>query len=204
MERPGKIVCVGRNYRDHAKEMGNDVPKEPMLFLKPPSCVIANGASIELPADAGRVDFEGEVGIVIGAILSKASEAQCAAAVRGIIAANDVSAREWQKNDGQWARAKGTDTFLPLGEESRKPHDLGALTVVTRVNGVEKQRGSTADLVFPIPMLLSYISRYITLNPNDIVLTGTPAGVGPLAANDVVEVEIVGHSQVRSPVVALS
>ena len=204
MERPGKIVCVGRNYRDHAKEMGNDVPTEPMLFLKPPSCVIANGASIELPADAGRVDFEGEVGIVIGAILSKASEAQCAAAVRGIIAANDVSAREWQKNDGQWARAKGTDTFLPLGEESRKPHDLGALTVVTRVNGVEKQRGSTADLVFPIPMLLSYISRYITLNPNDLVLTGTPAGVGPLAANDVVEVEIVGHSQVRSPVVALS
>jgi 2-keto-4-pentenoate hydratase/2-oxohepta-3-ene-1,7-dioic acid hydratase in catechol pathway len=204
MERPGKIVCVGRNYRDHAKEMGNDVPKEPMLFLKPPSCVIANGASIELPGDAGRVDFEGEVGIVIGAILSKASEAQCSAAVRGIIAANDVSAREWQKNDGQWARAKGTDTFLPLGEESRKPHDLAALTVVTRVNGVEKQRGSTADLVFPIPMLLSYISRYITLHPNDLVLTGTPAGVGPLAANDVVEVEIVGHSQVRSPVVALS
>ncbi|HEV8410006.1 MAG TPA: fumarylacetoacetate hydrolase family protein [Gemmatimonadaceae bacterium] len=204
MERPGKIVCVGRNYRDHAKEMGNDVPKEPMLFLKPPSCVIASGASIELPADAGRVDFEGEVGIVIGAILSKASEAQCAAAVRGIVAANDVSAREWQKNDGQWARAKGTDTFLPLGEESRKPHDLAALIVVTRVNGVEKQRGSTADLVFAIPMLLSYISRYITLHPNDLVLTGTPAGVGPLAANDVVEVEIVGHSQVRSPVVALS
>jgi 2-keto-4-pentenoate hydratase/2-oxohepta-3-ene-1,7-dioic acid hydratase in catechol pathway len=175
-----------------------------MLFLKPPSCVIANGASIELPADAGRVDFEGEVGIVIGAILGKASEAQCAAAVRGIVAANDVSAREWQKNDGQWARAKGTDTFLPLGEESRKPHDLAALIVVTRVNGVEKQRGSTADLVFAIPMLLSYISRYITLHPNDLVLTGTPAGVGPLAANDVVEVEIVGHSQVRSPVVALS
>jgi 2-keto-4-pentenoate hydratase/2-oxohepta-3-ene-1,7-dioic acid hydratase in catechol pathway len=204
MERPGKIVCVGRNYREHAKEMGNDVPAEPMLFLKPPSCVIANGASIELPADAGRVDFEGEVGIVIGAKLTRASEAQCAAAVRGIVAANDVSAREWQKNDGQWARAKGTDTFLPLGEESRKPHDLAALTVITRVNGEERQRGSTADLVFPIPTLLAFISRYITLHPNDLVLTGTPAGVGPLAANDVVEVEIVGHSQVRSPVVALS
>jgi 2-keto-4-pentenoate hydratase/2-oxohepta-3-ene-1,7-dioic acid hydratase in catechol pathway len=204
MERPGKIVCVGRNYREHAKEMGNDVPAEPMLFLKPPSCVIANGVSIELPPDAGRVDFEGEVGIVIGAKLTRASEAQCAAAVRGIVAANDVSAREWQKNDGQWARAKGTDTFLPLGEESRKPHDLAALTVVTRVNGEERQRGSTADLVFPIPVLLSFISRYITLHPNDLVLTGTPAGVGPLAANDVVEVEIVGHSQVRSPVVALS
>lgn len=204
MERPGKIVCVGRNYREHAKEMGNDVPAEPMLFLKPPSCVIANGAAIELPADAGRVDFEGEVGIVIGAKLTRASEAQCAAAVRGIVAANDVSAREWQKNDGQWARAKGTDTFLPLGEESRKPHDLAALTVVTRVNGEERQRGSTGDLVFPIPTLLSFISRYITLHPNDLVLTGTPAGVGPLAANDVVEVEIVGHSQVRSPVVALA
>ncbi len=203
MERPGKIVCVGRNYAEHAKELGNEVPAEPLLFLKPPSCVIANGASIELPADAGRVDFEGEVGVVIGAKLTKASEAQCAAAVRGIVAANDVSAREWQKKDGQWARAKGTDTFLPIGEESRKPHDLAALTLVTRVNGEERQRATTAELVFPIPTLLSYISRYITLHPNDLVLTGTPAGVGPLAANDVVEVEIVGHSIVRSPVVAL-
>jgi 2-keto-4-pentenoate hydratase/2-oxohepta-3-ene-1,7-dioic acid hydratase in catechol pathway len=204
MERPGKVVCVGRNYREHAKEMGNEVPAEPLLFFKPASSVIANGASIEIPADAGRVDFEGEVGIVIGAKLTKASEAQCAAAVRGIVAANDVSARDWQKADGQWARAKGADTFLPLGEESRKPHDLGALTLVTRVNGVERQRATTADLVFPIPVLLSFISRYITLHPNDVVLTGTPAGVGLLAANDVVEVEIVGHSQVRSPVVALA
>ncbi|HXD23688.1 MAG TPA: fumarylacetoacetate hydrolase family protein [Gemmatimonadaceae bacterium] len=204
MERPGKIVCVGRNYREHAKELGNEVPAEPLLFFKPASSVIPSGAAIEMPAGAGRVDYEGEVGIVIGAKLSKASEAQCVAAVRGIIAANDVSARDWQKNYGQWARAKGSDTFLPLGEESRKPYDLAALTLVTRVNGTERQRASTADLVFPIPMLLSFISRYITLNPNDVVLTGTPAGVGPLAANDVVEVEIVGHSQVRSPVVALS
>jgi len=204
MERPGKIVCVGRNYREHAKELGNDVPAEPLLFFKPASSVIASGAAIELPVGAGRVDYEGEVGVVIGARLSKASEAQCAAAVRGIVAANDVSSRDWQKSDGQWARAKGCDTFLPLGEESRKPHDLAALTIVTRVNGAERQRASTADLVFPIPVLLSFISRYITLSPNDVVLTGTPAGVGPLAANDVVEVEIVGHSQVRSPVVALS
>ena len=204
MQSPGKIVCVGRNYREHAKEMGNEVPAEPMLFFKPPSSVIATGASIELPPDAGRVDFEGEVGVVIGARLTKASAAQCAAAVRGIVAANDVSAREWQKKDGQWARAKGADTFLPLGEESRKPFDLAALTLVTRVNGVERQRATTAELVFPIPVLLSFISRYISLHPNDLVLTGTPAGVGPLAANDVVEVEIVGHSQVRSPVVALA
>jgi 2-keto-4-pentenoate hydratase/2-oxohepta-3-ene-1,7-dioic acid hydratase in catechol pathway len=204
MQRPGKIVCVGRNYREHARELGNEVPAEPMLFLKPPSCVIATGASIELPPDAGRVDFEGEVGVVIGARLTKASAAQCAAAVRGIVAANDVSARDWQKKDGQWARAKGTDTFLPLGEESRAPFDLAALTLVTRVNGVERQRASTGELVFPIPALLSFISRFISLDPNDLVLTGTPAGVGPLAANDVVEVEVVGHSQVRSPVMALA
>jgi 2-keto-4-pentenoate hydratase/2-oxohepta-3-ene-1,7-dioic acid hydratase in catechol pathway len=204
MQRPGKIVCVGRNYREHARELGNEVPAEPMLFLKPPSCVIATGASIELPPDAGRVDFEGEVAVVVGARLTKASAAQCAAAVRGIVAANDVSARDWQKKDGQWARAKGTDTFLPLGEESRAPFDLAALTVVTRVNGIERQRATTGELVFPIPALLSFISRYISLYPNDLVLTGTPAGVGPLAANDVVEVEIVGHSQVRSPVVALA
>jgi 2-keto-4-pentenoate hydratase/2-oxohepta-3-ene-1,7-dioic acid hydratase in catechol pathway len=204
MDRPGKIVCVGRNYRDHAKEMGNEVPAEPLLFLKPPSCVIASGAAIELPAHAGRVDFEGEVGIVIGARLRKATSEESAAAVRGIVAANDVSAREWQKNDGQWARAKGSDTFLPLGEESLRPRDLAALTVVTRLNGEEKQRGSTAELAFPIPVLLSYISRHITLEPGDVVLTGTPSGVGALKAGDVVEVEIVGHSTVRSPVVALT
>jgi 2-keto-4-pentenoate hydratase/2-oxohepta-3-ene-1,7-dioic acid hydratase in catechol pathway len=204
MDRPGKIVCVGRNYREHAKEMGNEVPAEPLLFLKPPSCVIASGATVELPSGAGRVDFEGEVGIVIGARLSKATPEASAAAVRGVVAANDVSAREWQKNDGQWARAKGSDTFLPLGEESRRPRDLAALTVVTRLNGVEKQRASTAELVFPIPVLIAYISRYITLEPGDVVLTGTPSGVGPLQAGDVVEVEIVGHSTVRNPVAALS
>jgi 2-keto-4-pentenoate hydratase/2-oxohepta-3-ene-1,7-dioic acid hydratase in catechol pathway len=202
MQRPGKIVCVGRNYREHAREMGNDVPAEPLLFLKPPSSVIAAGESIELPSTAGRVDFEGEVGILVGARLRKATPEACAAAVRGVVAANDVSARDWQKYDGQWARAKGTDTFLPLGEESRKPCDLGALTVLTRLNGKERQRASTADLVFPIPVLLAYMTRYITLEPGDLVLTGTPAGVGPLVAGDVVEVEIVGHSSVRNPVTA--
>jgi 2-keto-4-pentenoate hydratase/2-oxohepta-3-ene-1,7-dioic acid hydratase in catechol pathway len=204
MDRPGKIVCVGRNYLEHAKELGNEVPAEPLLFLKPPSSVIASGAAIELPAQAGRVDFEGEVGIVIGARIRRATNDESAAAVRGIVAANDVSAREWQKNDGQWARAKGCDTFLPLGEESRRTRDLASLTVVTRLNGEEKQRGSTAELAFPIPVLLSYISRYITLEPGDVVLTGTPSGVGPLNAGDVVEVEIVGHSMVRNSVVALT
>lgn len=202
MERPGKIVCVGRNYREHVKEMGNEVPAEPLLFLKPPSAVIASGAPIELPAGAGRVDYEGEVGIVIGARLRKAPAVVCATAVRGIVAANDVSAREWQKQDSQWARAKGSDTFLPLGDESRAPRDLAALTLVTRVNGEERQRGSTAEQLFPIPDLLAYISRFITLEPGDVVLTGTPSGVGPLVPGDVVEVEIVGHSRVKNPVAA--
>ncbi len=203
MKTPGKIVCVGRNYLEHAKEMGNDVPKEPLLFLKPPTTVVASGAAIELPADAGRIDFEGEIGVVIGARLRKASAAECAAGVRGVVAANDVSAREWQKNDGQWARAKGCDTFLPLGEESTAPFDLADLTVVTRHNGVETQRGHSADMAFSIPVLLEYITRYITLEPGDLVLTGTPAGVAQIGHGDVVEVEIVGHSVVRSPVVAL-
>ena len=200
MNRPGKIVCVGRNYRDHAKELGNDVPAEPLLFFKPPTSVIAGGATIELPRDAGRVDYEGEVGIVIGARLRRASEDACAAGVAAIVAANDVSSRDWQKNDDQWARAKGCDTFLPLGEESRTTRDLRDLTVVTRVNGTERQRANTSQMAFPIPTLLSYITRYMTLEPGDLVLTGTPAGVGPLSPGDVVEVEIVGHSTVRNPV----
>jgi len=204
MERPGQIVCVGRNYREHAKEMGNEVPTEPLLFLKPRSCVVGAGAAIELPVGAGRVDFEGEVGVVIGSRLRKATAAACAAAVRGIVAANDVSARDWQKNDGQWARAKGSDTFLPLGAESDAPRDLSALTVVTRLNGVEKQRASTSELVFPIPILLEYITRFITLEAGDLVLTGTPAGVTALSHGDVVEVEIVGYSAVKNPVVALT
>ncbi len=202
MTKPGKIVCVGRNYREHAKEMGNEVPAEPLLFLKPSSAVIGEGDVIVLPPDAGRVDFEGEVGVVIGARLKAATPEACVAAIQALIAANDVSARDWQKNDGQWARAKGTDTFLPLGNPSTAPRDLAALTIVTRHNGVEKQRGSTADLVFPIPTLLAYITRYITLEAGDVVLTGTPAGVAQLQPGDTVEVEIVGHSIVRNRVEA--
>lgn len=202
MTRPGKIVCVGRNYRDHAKELGNDVPARPLLFLKPPSCIIAGGASIELPKDAGRIDYEGEIGVVIGQRLRRASEAEGVAGIRGLVAANDVSAREWQRSDDQWARAKGCDTFLPLGNEAPPPADLSTVTVVTRHNGVEKQRAAGADMVFPIPFLLSYISRYMTLEPGDLLLTGTPSGVGAIAPGDTVEVELVGLSQVRNLVVA--
>jgi 2-keto-4-pentenoate hydratase/2-oxohepta-3-ene-1,7-dioic acid hydratase in catechol pathway len=202
MTRPSKIVCAGRNYREHAKELGNDVPTVPLIFLKPASTVIASGESIVLPKDAGRIDFEGEIGVVIGRTLKKATSAEAAAAVRGIVAVNDVSARDWQKNDGQWWRAKGSDTFCPIGPEKAGPVDLTDLTVVTRVNGEECQRGHAHEMVFPIADLLAYISTVMTLEPGDVVATGTPAGVKPLVPGDRVEVEVVGWSIVSNSVVA--
>lgn len=202
MQRPGKIICVGRNYADHAKELGNEVPKEPLLFFKPPTSVIAAGTPIELPPGAGRVDFEGEIGVVIGKTLRHVDEATARAGIRGLIAANDVSSRDWQKNDGQWARAKGCDTFLPLGNEAAAPADLDAVALVTRHNGIEKQRATGADMVFKIPFLIAHISKYITLEPGDLLLTGTPAGVAQLAPGDTVEIELVGLSSVKNPVAA--
>jgi 2-keto-4-pentenoate hydratase/2-oxohepta-3-ene-1,7-dioic acid hydratase in catechol pathway len=198
--RPGKIVCVGRNYREHAKELGNEVPKEPLIFLKPPSSVVWESDPIRLPAASSKVEFEGEVGVVVGKTLSWVSELDAARGIRGIIAVNDVTARDLQKSDGQWTRAKGFDTFCPLGEESSKLPDLDSLSVVTRVNGVERQRGKSSEMVFSIPSLLAYISRIMTLEPGDLVATGTPAGVGPLNPGDVVEVEIPGVSRVTNPV----
>ena len=202
VHRPGKIVCVGRNYRDHAKELGNEVPKEPLIFLKPPSAVIEPGAPIVLPAVSKQVEYEGEIGLVIGTRLRNASEAEALRAVRGVLAVNDVTARDLQKSDGQWTRAKGFDTFCPLGPIAEGTPDAAKLTVVTRVNGVERQRGVATDMVFGFAMLLSYISRIMTLEPGDVVATGTPAGVGPLAPGDVVEIEIVGLSTVSNPVLA--
>jgi len=202
MSRPSKIVCAGRNYREHAKELGNEVPTTPLIFLKPPSSVIANGEPIVLPANAGRVDFEGEIGVVIGRRLKRASAEECAAAVRGIVAVNDVSARDQQKNDGQWWRAKGSDTFCPIGSERAGPVDLTDLTVVTRVNGEECQRGTAKEMVFPIATLLAFITTAMTLEPGDVVATGTPAGVKALVPGDEVEVEIVGWSTVRNTVEA--
>lgn len=198
--RPGKIVCVGRNYLEHARELGNDVPERPLIFLKPPSSVLAPGAAIELPPESAQIEYEGEIGVVIGTRLRRADEGLAARAVRGIVAFNDVTARDLQKSDGQWTRAKGFDTFCPIGPESPAPADLSALTVVTRVNGAERQRGSAHEMAFAIPMLLAYISQVMTLEPGDVVATGTPAGVGRLAPGDVVEVEVVGHSTVSNPV----
>ncbi len=200
--RPSKIVCVGRNYVEHAKELGNDVPTEPLLFLKPVSSLLAPGAPIVLPPESSKVEFEGEIGVVVGTTLRRATPAVCAGAIRGIVALNDVTARDLQRKDSQWTRGKGFDTFCPVGPEAPAPADLSTLTVVSRVNGVERQRASASEMVFDVPTLLSYISQVMTLEPGDLVATGTPAGVGPLAPGDVVEIEVVGVSRVSNPVQA--
>ena len=202
MSRPGKIVCVGRNYIEHARELGNEVPKEPLLFLKPPSSVIASGDTIMLPPQSSQIEFEGEIGVLIGRRIRHASEAEARAAIDGIAAVNDVTARDLQKTDGQWTRAKGFDSFCPIGNVETAPADLDGLTVVTRVNGAQRQRGVARDMAFHIPALLAYITTIMTLEPGDLIATGTPAGVGTLAAGDEVEVEILGLSLVRNTVAA--
>jgi 2-keto-4-pentenoate hydratase/2-oxohepta-3-ene-1,7-dioic acid hydratase in catechol pathway len=200
--RPGKIVCIGRNYLEHARELGNEVPAEPLFFLKPSSSIIANGEMILLPEQSQQVEFEGEIGVVIGTPLTRASEGDAEDAISGVLAVNDVTARDLQRKDSQWTRAKGFDTFCPLGPVASPPDDLTTLTVVTRVNGVERQRASAKEMAFSIGKVLSYVSHVMTLEPGDIVATGTPSGVGPLAPGDVVEVEIEGISKVSNPVQA--
>jgi 2-keto-4-pentenoate hydratase/2-oxohepta-3-ene-1,7-dioic acid hydratase in catechol pathway len=202
MNRPSKIVCVGRNYLEHARELGNEVPKEPLIFLKPPSSLLGDGQPIRLPVMSKQVEYEGEIGVVIGRTLSRASERDAATAIQAIAAVNDVTARDLQRSDSQWTRAKGFDTFCPVGTAGPVPSDLGTLRVVTRVNGVERQRGSSSEMAFSIPMLLSYISSVMTLEAGDLVCTGTPAGVGTLQPGDEVEVEVLGVSRVKNPVVA--
>lgn len=201
---PSKIVCVGRNYREHAAELGNDVPTAPLIFLKPPTAVIADGEAIVMPHASKRVDHEAEIGVVIGKPLRRASADEARAAIQGIVAANDVTARDLQKTDGQWTRAKGFDTFCPLGPMAPAPADLDSMEIFCRVNGVVKQHAMASEMVFSIPEVLSYTSNIMTLLPGDLVLTGTPSGISPLVAGDIVEIEIVGVSRVRSPVVAES
>ena len=200
------MVFVGRNYVEHAKEMGNPMPKEPLLFLKPPSSIIRDGEAIVLHTVSNHIEFEGEIGLVIGSRLHRANETEARAALSHVVAINDVSARDLQKSDGQWARAKGLDTFCPIGQPALAPDDLATLSVVTTVNGVECQRAKSTDMAFSITMLLSYISQYITLEAGDIVATGTPAGTKKLAPGDQVTVELFGASgplsRVSNPVVA--
>jgi 2-keto-4-pentenoate hydratase/2-oxohepta-3-ene-1,7-dioic acid hydratase in catechol pathway len=197
---PSKIVCVGRNYAAHAKELGNEVPKQPLLFLKPPSSLVRSGESIWLPSVSNRVDYEGEIGVVVGERLRKVSPDEARAALVNICAVNDVTARDLQKSDVQFTRAKGFDTFCPVGPLGPVPDDLSTLRVRTLVNGEVRQDGTAADMVFDIPALVAYISAVMTLEPGDLILTGTPEGVGTLSAGDVVEVEVVGVSRVSNPV----
>ena len=193
-------MCIGRNYREHAKELGNEVPTEPLFFLKPSSSVIGDGDAIILPPQSQQVEFEGEIGVLIGRSLTRASESDVESAIAGILAVNDVTARDLQRKDSQWTRAKGFDTFCPIGPVSQGSPFLENLTVITRVNGEEKQRASSSEMVFSINSLLSYVSHVMTLEPGDIVATGTPSGVGPLKPGDIVEVEIPGVSKVSNPV----
>src|ERR1043166_7818618 len=202
LSRPGKIVCIGRNYVEHARELGNEMPKEPLFFLKPPSSVIGDGEPIIIPAMSRQVDYEGEIGVVIEKPLRRCSETDARGAIGGIAAANDVTARDLQKLDSQWTRAKGFDTFCPIGRLGKAPADLTTLSVVTRVNGIERQRASASQMAFTIPLLLAYISQVMTLEPGDLVLTGTPGGIGTLTPGDEVEVEVPGVSRVRNPVKA--
>ena len=200
---PSKIVCVGRNYAAHAKELGHEVPSEPLLFLKPPSALVAPEGSIVLPPESQRVEHEGELGVVVGARLRHAGEAEACAAIFGITACNDVTARDLQKKDVQFTRGKGFDTFCPVGPWiETETGDLSAITVETRVDGALRQQGSTSQMIFSVPFLLSYISGVMTLEPGDLVLTGTPEGVGPLVPGSLVEVSVSGVGTLRNRVVS--
>ncbi len=197
---PTKIVCVGRNYADHAKELGNEAPPEPILFLKPPSAVIAHEATIVRPAISQRVDFEGELAIVIGRTAKHVKSADWQDYVLGFTCANDVTARDLQKKDVQFTRGKGFDTFCPLGPHIETELDVSDLRIATRVNGETRQDGRTSQMIFSCGALIEFITAVMTLVPGDVILTGTPAGVGPLNAGDTVEVEIEGIGVLRNAV----
>jgi 2-keto-4-pentenoate hydratase/2-oxohepta-3-ene-1,7-dioic acid hydratase in catechol pathway len=199
---PSKIVCVGRNYRDHARELGNEAPSEVLIFLKPSSAIIGPGDAIIMPAISRRVDFEGELGVIISKQCRNVAEKeQVRSYIRGYVCANDVTARDLQKTDGQWTRAKGFDTFCPLGPIVSDEIDPWAgVELETKVNGVRKQLGNTRDFIFSLDEVIRYISSIMTLYPGDLILTGTPAGVGPLQNGDTVEISISGIGQLKNPV----
>jgi len=202
---PSKVVCVGRNYRDHAAELGNAMPDEPLLFLKPPSSIIAHEESIELPPVSSRVEHEGELGVVIGRRASRLNDEDNALDyVLGYTCVNDVTARDIQRKDVQFTRGKSFDTFCPFGPFITSNLDPTNLRVQTRVNGEVRQDGRTTAMAFSVEMLIRYISNVMTLEPGDLIATGTPAGVGPLLNKDVVEVEIAGIGVLRNHVRAPS
>jgi 2-keto-4-pentenoate hydratase/2-oxohepta-3-ene-1,7-dioic acid hydratase in catechol pathway len=201
--RPSKIVCIGRNYREHAAELGHEVPKEPLLFLKATSSLLAPGGVVRRPRISERVDFEGELGVVIGKICYQpAADADIRQYILGYTCVNDVTARDLQNKDGQWSRAKGFDTFCPVGPVVTDEIDPWAgIGVETRVNGDVRQQGNTRDLIFALDLVIRHIAQAMTLFPGDLIPTGTPSGVGPLLAGEVVEVTVEGVGTLRNTVV---
>lgn len=201
---PSKIVCVGRNYKEHAAELGNEMPAEPLLFLKAPSAIVGHGDAIELPPQSERVEHEGELGVVIGRTCrSLAEDEDPLSYVLGYTCVNDVTARDLQRKDVQFTRAKSFDTFCPVGPYFVTGLDPADLRVETRVNGEVRQSGRTSAMAFPVPFLIRYISNVMTLNPGDLIATGTPAGVGPMLDGDTVEVEVEGVGTLRNQVKSL-
>lgn len=199
---PSKIVCVGRNYADHAAELGNDVPVEPLLFLKAPSSIIKNGEPIKIPSFSQQVEHEGELAAVIGRTCSALAETDDPKEyVTGYTCLNDVTARDLQRKDGQFTRAKSFDSFCPVGPHIETHLDISNVRVMTRVNGEVRQDGNTSQMVFPIDFLIRYISNMMTLNAGDLIATGTPAGVSQLRRGDVCEIEIEGIGILRNPVI---
>jgi len=198
---PGKIICVGRNYPEHAREQNVDVPEIPMLFMKPPSAVIGPGENIVLPPQSRQVEHEGELAVVIGRTGRWIPAEEALSYVLGYTVANDVTARDLQRRDGQWTRGKGFDTFLPLGPWIETELDPADVLVQTRVNGEMRQMASTREMMFPVEQLIAFISSVMTLSPGDLLLTGTPAGIGPLTSGDTVEVTVEGIGSLNNSVV---
>jgi 2-keto-4-pentenoate hydratase/2-oxohepta-3-ene-1,7-dioic acid hydratase in catechol pathway len=200
--QPGKIIGIGTNYRLHAIEMGKPLPDEPLIFLKPPSAVIGNGDPIQRPSGYEKVEYEGELGVVIKERTQRISRERALDAVAGYTCVNDVTVRDLQKKDGQWARAKGFDTFCPIGPRVVPGLDPTNLRIVTRLNGQVRQDSSTSDMIFDVATLVSFCSHHMTLEAGDVITTGTPAGVGNMVPGDVVEIEIEGIGILRNPVIA--
>jgi 2-keto-4-pentenoate hydratase/2-oxohepta-3-ene-1,7-dioic acid hydratase in catechol pathway len=190
--RPSKIIGIGRNYVAHAQELGNPMPAVPIIFFKPPTSLIGDGDTIVLPSVSQRVEFEAEIGIVIGRRMHAAGLEEAERGIAGYTCVNDVTCRDLQQTDGQWGRAKGFDTFCPVGPRVADGLDWRTLELICRVNGVERQRARATDMHFSIPHLVSFVSGIMTLEPGDLIATGTPAGTAPMQDGDRVEVEIPG------------
>jgi 2-keto-4-pentenoate hydratase/2-oxohepta-3-ene-1,7-dioic acid hydratase in catechol pathway len=201
---PSKIVCVGRNYAEHAKELGNEVPKEPLLFLKPPSSLIASGDAIVYPKLSQRVDFEGELGVVIGRRAHKVDLAHADNYILGYTIVNDVTARDLQRKDGQFTRGKGFDTFCAVGPciVPKEDADFASFLIRTLVDGEVKQDGSVTEMIFSVNAIIAYVTAVMTLEPGDLIATGTPPGVGPIEPGSVVRIEIAGIGVLENAVVA--